>query len=130
MPRHHFITFLILIASSAALADDKSPATGTWEWGYKTKEGKDAKVSIKLAQDGEKLTGAFVERVGTEVAIEEGKIDGAGNLSFTVTREISGEKRMFKYHGKLEGDTIAGKIDFLKEGKVFPHDWEAKRVKI
>jgi len=132
MPRLITLTLLVLITLSARAAGN--PATGTWEWTYNTKDAKDpkvaivAKVSLKLVQEGEKLTGAFIERSGKEVAITDGKIDAAGELSFSVTREIAGEQRLFKYHGKLAGNTITGKIDFYKGEKVTPHDWEATRV--
>src|SRR3569623_884863 len=100
------LCLLALLCLPARGADN--PATGTWEWTYTTKDAKDptkasvAKVSVKLVQEGEKLTGAFVERSGNDVPNADGKIDAAGNLSFSVTRELNGEKRLFKYHGKLD----------------------------
>ena len=132
MPRLLTLTLLTLLTLSTRAADN--PATGTWEWTYNTKDAKDpkiaivAKVSLKVVQDGLQLAGAFIERSGKEIAITEGKIDASGELSFSVTRDIAGEQRLFKYHGKLAGDTIVGKIDFYKGDKVTPHDWEATRA--
>ncbi|HYE21625.1 MAG TPA: hypothetical protein VEA69_24480 [Tepidisphaeraceae bacterium] len=120
-----------VVAASARAAEN--PATGTWEWTYNTKDPNDPKkavvatVAVKLVQDGEKLTGVFVERGGGEAPVTDGKIAADGTLSFTVTRQIAGEQRVFKYRGKLEKDTITGKIDFIKGDKVSPRDWEAKR---
>jgi len=132
MPRPLPLLLLALITLSTQAAD--SPATGTWEWTYNTKDPKDpkiaviAKVSIKLIQDGQSLTGAFIERSGKEVPIADGQITPAGQLSFSVTRDINGEKRLFKYRGQLTANTITGKIDFHKGEKITPHDWEATRA--
>jgi hypothetical protein len=38
------------------------------------------------------------------------------------------QKMLFKYSGKLSGDTITGKIVFGRD-KPLPHEWEAKRAK-
>lgn len=121
--------FLVLAMVSAALADDKKPAAvdGTWKWTYKTRDGKDAEAAVKLKQEGEKLTGAYVARDGTETPIEDGKIAG-DELTFTVNRTVGEEKMKFDYKGKLAGDTIKGKILFGRE-RPTPHDWEAKRAK-
>jgi hypothetical protein len=124
---------LILIGSSAmvvhAAAEEKKPVNvdGKWTWTYKTKDGKDAEAAIKLKQEGDKLTGAYVARDGTQTPIEDGKIKG-DELSFDVNREVGGEKMLFKYTGKIDGDTITGKIVF-GHPKPTPHEWEAKRAK-
>jgi hypothetical protein len=54
-----------------------------------------------------------------------------GTLAFTVTRERQGNKIISKYNGKVEGDTIKGKIETMQEGGEArqPRDWEAKREK-
>ena len=135
MNRTLLIAMAAVLTVSVSARAAENPATGTWEWTYNTKDPNDPKkavvatVAVKLVQDGEKLTGAFVERAGTEAPITEGKIAADGTLSFTVTRQIAGEQRVFKYRGKLEKDTITGKIDFIKGDKVSPRDWEAKRAK-
>ena len=48
--------------------------------------------------------------------------------TFDVNREVGDQKMLFKYSGKVSGDTITGKIVFGRE-KPLPHDWEATRVK-
>jgi len=122
---------LILVASNALLlaAEEKKPVNvdGKWTWTYKTKDGKDAEAAIKLKQYGEKLAGAYIARDGTQTPIQDGKIKG-DELSFDVNREVGGEKMLFKYSGKIEGDTITGKIVF-GHPKPTPHEWEAKRAK-
>ena len=120
---------VLLALVSTAMAEDKKPAPidGTWKWTYKTRDGKDAEAAVKLKQEGDKLTGAYVARDGAETPIEDGKITGE-ELTFTVNRTIGDEKMKFDYKGKLAGDTITGRITFGRE-KPTPHDWEAKRAK-
>ena len=126
---------LILLAmttpfSLAAHAEDKKDAVkidGTWTWTYKTREGQDATAKLKLKQDGEKVTGTYIARAGQEDPVQNGKLVG-DQLTFDVTREIGGQKMKFEYKGKVEGDTITGKITFGRD-RPTPHDWEAKRAK-
>ena len=121
---------LVLGFASAALAEDKKPAPvdGTWKWKYKLRDGTEGEASLKLKQDGDKLTGTYIAREGAETPIEDGKITADGELTFVVNRMVGDQKMKFDYKGKLEGDTITGKIMFGRE-KPTPHDWEAKRAK-
>jgi hypothetical protein len=125
-------SLLLLLAFVAnTFAEDKkdSPIDGTWGWTYKTQDGKDAEVAVKLKAEGEKLTGVFVSRDGKEEPISDGTFKD-GQLAFTVVRTVREEKMTFKYSGKLEKDTITGKIDFVREGQPpRPREWEAKRIK-
>jgi hypothetical protein len=120
---------VVLVLTSAVLADDTKPAAidGTWTWTYKLRDGTEGEAKLKLKQEGEKLTGTYIAREGAETAIEDGKIAG-DELSFTVNRMVGDQKMKFEYKGKLAGDTITGKILFGRE-KPTPHDWEAKRAK-
>jgi hypothetical protein len=126
---HSLIVVLMLGSASLLLAEEKKAANvdGKWTWTYKTKDGKDAEAAIKLKQEGEKLTGAYLARDGKETPIQNGKIKGV-ELSFDVDRDMGDQKMLFKYSGKLSGDTITGKIIFGRD-KPTPHDWEAKRAK-
>jgi hypothetical protein len=112
-----------------ASAEDKKAVNvdGKWKWNYKTRDGQETEVYVKLKRDGEKLTGAYFARDGKETPIENGKING-DQLTFDVNREVGDQKMLFKYSGKISGDTINGKIVFGRE-KPLPHDWEATRVK-
>jgi hypothetical protein len=112
-----------------AWAEDQKAVNvdGKWKWNYKTRDGQETEVYVKLKRDGEKLTGAYFARDGKETPIENGKING-DQLTFDVNREVGDQKMLFKYSGKISGDTITGKIVFGRE-KPLPHDWEAKREK-
>lgn len=125
---------LILLAITAftftARAEDKKDPVkvdGTWTWTYKTRDGQDATAKLKLKQDGDKVTGTYIARAGQEDAVEHGKLKG-DELTFDVSRDVNGQKMKFEYKGKVEGDTITGKITFGRD-RPTPHDWEAKRAK-
>ena len=83
--------------------------------------------TLKLKQDGKKLTGTISGRNNTETDIENGKVDG-DDVSFQVTREFNGNKFVQKYSGKATADTIKGKVEFERNGETQSRDWEAKRA--
>lgn len=134
-------------------ADKKADANGTWTWTQPAGRGGQGgnapanatprKSTLKLKVDGEKLTGTLTqpgfarrapegETAATpppvETAISEGKIKG-DEISFNVTREVAGNSRTTKYTGKIDGDTIKGKIEApgRQGGDPVSRDWEAKR---
>jgi hypothetical protein len=112
--------------TTVALADDKkADATGTWKWSVE-RNGQTFETTLKLKQDGDKLTGTITGRQGNETAIEEGKVKD-GEVTFKVVREFNGNKITFDYKGKLDGDMIKGKTEFEREGEKMSRDWEAKR---
>ena len=118
-------SFLALVAFSlpALAADD---ATGTWKWSA-TFNNNTVESTLKLKQEGEKLTGTYVGR-NSESPIEDGTIKGDA-VSFKVVREFNGNKFTIKYSGALSGDTIKGKSEFERDGQTMSRDWEAKRQK-
>jgi hypothetical protein len=125
-------TLLLLLAALFACQsfadDDKKPdVTGTWTWTYKTRDGQDATARLKLKQEGDKVTGTYIARAGQEDPVDNGKLVG-DEITFDVTRDISGQKMKFAYKGKVAGDIITGKITFGRD-RPTPHDWEAKRAK-
>ena len=114
---------LVGLVSSARAAEDP---TGTWKFtAMLGKKSTDATLKLKL--DGDKLTGT--------VGLAEGRGDTAisdatfkdDKLSFSVTRELKGEKFTQKYSGTVSGDTIKGKIETERGGQARSNDWEAKR---
>jgi hypothetical protein len=131
-PRHGLaialLAFATVLSSAAFAAEEKkaASATGTWKWTTQTQDGQSRTTTLKLKQDGEKLTGALARRDGTETAIDDAKIKD-GQLSFAVTMEFNGNKFTRKFSGKLDGDTIKGKIESERDGQTQSRDWEAKR---
>jgi hypothetical protein len=123
------LTTLTAPGLTATVEDKKDAAKidGTWTWTYKTRDGQDATAKLKLKQDGDKVTGTYIARAGQEDPVENGQLKG-DELTFDVTRDVNGQKMKFAYKGKVEGDTITGKITFGRD-RPTPHDWEAKRAK-
>lgn len=119
------VCFLAFVSLNAR-ADDKANATGTWTWTVNGQNGNSRDVTLKLKQEGDKLTGKISGR-NNDTDIEDGKIVG-NEVSFKVVREFNGNKMTTKYNGKIEGDTIKGKTEFTtRDGESRSRDWEAKR---
>lgn len=117
---------LMAFLTASVHAEDKANATGTWTWSFTGQNGQTRETSLKLKQDGEKLTGKISGRNGNDTEIEDGKVSG-DQISFKITREFNGNKFTSKYSGKVSGDTIKGKIEFERNGETRSRDWEAKR---
>ena len=130
-----FVTMFALFAAAAlpaVAADDAKKAgsvDGNWTWSFTTQNGQTFETRAKLKQEGEKLTGVVIGRNNTETEIKDGKINEKGELSFSVSSERQGQTMTQKYTGKLEGDTIKGKVERERDGETRSTDWEAKRAK-
>ena len=106
-------------------------ASGKWTWTRPGRNGGPDQVStLTLKVDGTKLTGNLSSPgrggAATETAISECKIAG-DEISFSVVREVQGNKMTTKYNGKVTADTIKGKIEFDRNGETQSRDWEAKK---
>ena len=116
----------LLIAGTVQAAEKPDP-TGTWKWSVTFNDMK-RDFTLKLKLDGDKLTGAMLGRNNQETAIEEASYKD-GEVAFSVTRERNGQKFTTKYKGKVDGDTIKGKSEGMRDGQTQSRDWEAKREK-
>jgi hypothetical protein len=117
---------VIGLSVACVSAAEKPNAAGTWKWSYTNQDGQTRETTLKLKQEGEKLTGVVIGRDGAETAIANGKIKDA-EVSFTVTRERNGQQVTMKYQGKLSKDTIKGTTEFERDGQSRTREWEAKR---
>ena len=105
--------------------------SGTWVWSVPARNGgPDRTNTLTLKLDGEKLTGKL-ETPGRdgqlrESAVDDGKLSGS-DISFSVTREFNGNSFTMKYSGKVEAETINGKIEFERNGETQSRDWHAAR---
>lgn len=104
-----------------------SSASGNWNTALILGDGNRIEGTLKLKQDGEKLTGATV-RNDTETQIQDGKITG-DEISFTVIRDRDGRKVTAKYKGKITGDTVKGIVESDWSGDWQTLDWEGTRGK-
>jgi hypothetical protein len=119
--------FVFVVLVGTIQAADKPDPTGTWKWSVTFNDQK-RDVTLKLKLDGDKLTGTISGRDNTENKIDDATFKD-GEVAFSVTRERDGQKRVMKYKGKLDGDTIKGKTEFTRDGQAESRDWEAKREK-
>ena len=119
---------MIVLAPDARADDKKADVTGTWKWTVE-RNGNTIETTLKLKQDGEKLTGTMSGRQGgNDIEIEDGKVKGDA-VSFKVTRMFGENKVVMKYQGKLSGDSIKGDTKFERDGQEQTREWEAKRDK-
>jgi hypothetical protein len=121
------LTVVANLLVGSVLAADAANPTGTWKWSV-TFNDQTREMTLKLKFADGKLTGAMVGRENRETPIAEASFKD-GKVSFTVTREREGRKMVSKYEGKLDGDTIKGKISFKVGDESRSRDWEAKRAK-
>ena len=116
----------VFVGISSPVLGAEDPA-GTWKWtttfGDNTIES-----TLKLKQEGEKLTGTYVGRGNMETPISDGTFKD-NKVSFNVVREFNNNKFTIKYSGTLSGDTITGKSEFERDGQTQSRDWVAKRQK-
>jgi len=131
------IVAVVSMLSAAALAEDSASATGTWTWTMQRPGGTGGggsggnvaprEVTLKLTQDGEALTGTISGfRNQQEIEIQDGTIKD-GQISFKVVRKWQDREFTSTYSGTLEGDTITGTIETIRDGETRSRDWQAKR---
>ena len=127
MTRRSFLALGIAIIGLTGMshAADKPDPTGTWKWKMMGRNGQDREVTLKLKLEGEKLTGTISGR-NNDTNIEEATFKD-GEVAFSVTREMNGQKFTTTYKGKVDGDAIKGKVK--RGNQTEERDWEAKREK-
>ena len=125
---------LLLITASLALASSSDPPqlkidlTGKWKWVMQRPNGGGREVILTLDQQGEKLTGSISGMgFGGDADIQDGTFKD-GQISFKVVRARGGQEMTTTYTGKVQGDTIKGKVETEMRGQKVPRDWEAQRV--
>lgn len=99
---------------------------GNWQWLTQVREHR-LEYSLKLKQDGDKISGKLTARKGQGVEMRHGHYKNE-EVAFEVEREREGEKFVSKFIGKLVGDVIRGRETVIqgKEEKVY--EWIAYRV--
>lgn len=129
MKRREFLALALAIVGAAGVvhAADKPDPTGTWKWTVTFNDQK-REMTLKLKLEGEKLSGSMLGRNGQETAIDD-PVFKDNEVSFSVTRERNGMKTTTKYKGKLDGDTIKGKSEMVRDSETTNRDWEATREK-
>jgi hypothetical protein len=107
---------------AAAVAADANSAAGTWTWSVQGPNG-DITTTLKLKQDGDKLTGTVTGFGGQEDEIQDGTIKD-GQVTFKVVRDMFGTKATTTYTATLAGGSLKGKSE-----TVFTREFDAKKEK-
>lgn len=135
----HYRKLLVAFFAAAffaitAFAAEVTPA-GTWKFTQMGRQGGPGmERSLKLDYKDGKLTGTLLgAQMGNfqipDTAIADGTFKD-GTVAFTVTMEFNGNKRVSKYEGKLDGDTIKGSIEITgRDGALQKREWTATRAK-
>jgi len=110
---------------SARAAD--ANIVGTWKSSFTTADGQTRQSTLKIKQEGDKLSGTGIGQNGNEYPISEIKLTG-DQLSLNIVRERNGEKVTMKVVATLSGDSLKGKLESNRGGENRTMDWEAKRV--
>jgi len=118
--------FAVALLNGLALAADP---TGTWKWSFSGPNGRTIDSTLKLELKEGKLTGTISGFRG-DSPISEGTYQ-EDTVTFAVVRERDGQKRVSKYQGKVEGDTIKGTVEMPSRegGEPRKMDWTAQRAK-
>jgi hypothetical protein len=80
--------------------------SGTWKLTVTTKDST-ADVTLKLKQDGEKVSGTVTGQEGKEYPIQDGMLKG-NDLQFTVMAEHNGAPARYTIKAVLNGDSLKG----------------------
>jgi hypothetical protein len=112
---------VLLVALVAAPAAAQINVTGDWDMTIESPQGANT-VKVTLTQDGEKVTGLFKSQMG-ELPFT-GTLTGV-DLKFGFSLPIQGQSLDISMTGKVEGQTMSGKVQFGGFGE---GDWTAKRA--
>jgi hypothetical protein len=115
-----FLALALFVLSSVTFAAD---VDGKWTGSISTPGG-DFPVGFAFKADGAKLTGTMQGMDGMDIAIKDGKVDGA-NISFNVTLDFGGMPFMLSYKGVVSAD----QIKFTGEAAGMPFEFTVKKSK-
>jgi hypothetical protein len=125
---------LLVIGAAAHAADTKADPTGTWTWTQAGRDGGPERTNtLTFKMEDSKLAGKLSApgrggAANTETAVSDLKVEGDA-ISFAVVRQFNENSITNKYAGKISGDKIVGKIEFVRQGEAQSRDWEATRAK-
>jgi hypothetical protein len=110
--------FGVLVPTAGAA--DNANVAGEWNLTLETPNGT-ATPSVVFKQDGGTLSGTYKGRMG-ETPVT-GTVTG-NDIKFSVTIHPQGGDLVVEYSGKVDGDTMKGKVKFGEMGEA---DWTGKK---
>jgi hypothetical protein len=106
----------------------RSPLEGIWQWEYTAPDGGKVTPRLRFRMKEGVLVGNSRFRRGSEAPVTNLTVK-EGVVSFDVVRERhDGEEVLTQYRGRLNGDTIKGRVTSKAEGEPQTHEWAARRV--
>jgi hypothetical protein len=114
------LAILLLVVPAVAAAPAK--VEGQWNASLQL-EAINSTPVLTFKQDGEKLTGTYQGYYGASPL--EGTVK-ENEISFVVTMTIEGSKIQGAFAGKVDGDSMAGQVEFEGAGS---GKWTAVRAK-
>jgi len=111
----------LLVALLAAPAAAQINLTGDWDMTIQSTQGTNT-VKVTLTQDGETVSGRVTSQLGEQPVT--GALTG-DDLKIAFTLPIQGQSIVIVMTGKVEGPTLAGKVQFGDFGE---GDWTATRA--
>jgi len=102
----------LVLTATLSFAED-APAnkgvTGTWKWQQQGRNGA-VDITLKLKQEGDKVTGTLSGMGNQEQEITDGVVKGS-EVTFKVVRDMNGQKMTTTYTCSIDGDSIKGKSE-------------------
>ncbi len=112
--------------TAAAQADDASAVAGEWKLAITAPDGQTFQPTLKLAVDGDKLSGTFLGDDGSENPVQDATFSG-GELAFSVTLDFGGQQLTSKYRGTVADGALKGTLDYDLGGQTGTLDFTGAR---
>ena len=101
--------------------------SGDWKFTITTDDGQTLEPIVKIAQDGENISGTFQGIDGSEVKLEDATFKD-NELAFKVTLDFGGQELIAKFAGKLADKAFTGKVDYDIGGQTGTFDVTGERA--
>jgi len=103
--------------------------SGNWNWSFTAPNGFVHEPTLRIKQSGSKLRGVIYGKRGGSLPVRDVRITKESKVAFTLDREFYGFPMEVKFIGKLEKNTIAGKMGVFVNGNSRVFDWTARRLR-
>lgn len=110
-------------------AKNEPTLAGSWRITIPLEGGEKLQPTVRLKQEGEKVTGDYVGASGKEVPLAEVRFKD-GTVSFQAPDRVEGDKITLHYQGKLTGDKITGTVKIDAGPQADSLKFQAERVKV
>ena len=102
------------------------PPNSTWRSVVPLPDGTKQQWRMRFLQKKDSLEGRITTSSLQPLEAKNGRVQG-DEISFIIDRKRGAETDHFAYRGRIDGDTIAGKVIAVLKGETNTLDWSAKR---